>query len=233
MRVLVIPDIHLETDKVDKIIKSETFDRVVMLGDYFDDFGDTPEQNEEVARWVMKMVKRKNFTLLLGNHDMAYYGSSLGSDKFLCSGFSYEKSLLINKHMDWSKLKTHFFADKILYTHAGLNNSFVHRSWSKISHIKKFLKENDDRLKEWTKNVKNARGLELFNSSRIRGGTQSVGGITWNDFREHEPIPFLRQIFGHTRRDGFIREKGNDFCIDTGLQHYAIVEDGLVQICNI
>ena len=135
--------------------------------------------------------------------------------------------------MDWSKLKTHFFADKILYTHAGLNNFFVHRSWSKISHIKKFLKETDERLARWTDNVKNARGLNIFGCGRIRGGDQPVGGLTWNDFREHEPIPFLRQVFGHTRRDGFVREKGHDFCIDTGLQHYAIVEDGYIQICKI
>jgi hypothetical protein len=66
-----------------------------------------------------------------------------------------------------------------------------------------------------------------------RGGNIRVGGIDWLDWDEFEPIPGMNQICGHTPRPEVRYREGDrsrNFCIDTQLRHYAVIEDGQVTI---
>jgi len=40
MRSLIIPDLHHQTENADYWLNSQRYDRVIFLGDYFDNFGD-------------------------------------------------------------------------------------------------------------------------------------------------------------------------------------------------
>ena len=51
MKYLILPDVHNRWEKVEKIIKSVKSDKVIFLGDYFDDFGDNPQIIADVADW--------------------------------------------------------------------------------------------------------------------------------------------------------------------------------------
>ncbi len=50
---LIIPDIHLQWNRADRIIQQENCDRVWLLGDYFDDYGDTVAQAEQAREWLL------------------------------------------------------------------------------------------------------------------------------------------------------------------------------------
>ena len=58
MRTLIIPDIHHCIDKVDKIIKHESADQIVFLGDYFDDYGDDYQTSLITANWLAASLEQ-------------------------------------------------------------------------------------------------------------------------------------------------------------------------------
>ena len=88
--VLIIPDIHLKWERVNRVINHVGADEIIFLGDYFDDFNDTPEQVDEMVSWLEHSAKQPNRIHLFGNHDMHYAFSDAG---FQCSGFEQWKLL--------------------------------------------------------------------------------------------------------------------------------------------
>jgi len=52
MRSLIIPDIHHHTENADYWLNSQRHDRVIFLGDYFDNFGDNESDARLTARWL-------------------------------------------------------------------------------------------------------------------------------------------------------------------------------------
>jgi hypothetical protein len=40
VRALIIPDLHHHTENADYWLSSQTYERVIFLGDYFENFGD-------------------------------------------------------------------------------------------------------------------------------------------------------------------------------------------------
>ena len=56
MRTLIIPDIHNHTQNADHWLQTQRYDRVVFLGDYFDDFHDTPGDVINTAGWLRERM---------------------------------------------------------------------------------------------------------------------------------------------------------------------------------
>jgi hypothetical protein len=244
MRVLVIPDIHLKTKKVDEILKNESggFDHALFLGDYFDDYFDTVKNNRETAEWVRDYSQHSDKTLLKGNHDYSYYASQFHTSNYYCSGYSYEKDLAINRVMGkaWNSLLDFAIIDEVLYTHAGLNNFFLNPSISNEDMLVRYLLDQCRAVNNWLKESKKTRCYPNCAESRLfragmnyRGGDQERGGIIWNDAREHEPVPFIKQIFGHTISEEPVIYDNGDICLDTDLKHYAIVTNGVAKIKKV
>jgi len=250
-KTLVIPDIHLAHKKAQKIIDKESADRVVFLGDYFDDFNDTPDQNIQTAAYVKEnWLYNSNCILLMGNHDANYaYG---GNPSARCSGYSYEKSRAINsiwEKRDWEQLKFHTWLkdihgrNKILLTHAG----FSDKIWRLIrqrydSNISLFLNYNEAKAH---KALRNNLGHWTYQIGESRGGRFDSGGICWADFTkpvrspEFKPIFDVDQIVGHSfqgKKHGFRKRKhkkvlrSENWCIDTALRCYAIWNEEKVEI---
>ena len=226
MRTLVIPDIHNDIDRADAIIAQETFDRVVFLGDYFDDFGDTPMDSEDVAAWLKHQLMEPNRVCLLGNHDAAY---AFKDRRFRCSGWTPQKQQAIDvimKPKDWKKLHPACpVDDTYLLTHAGIHPHWLQNKETTRDEVYDFILLRDYFVFE--------NGFDdLFGAGYSRGGSLPYGGITWLDYGEFEDSPTFKQVFGHTKGHNIRKTKGGSYCLDTGLAHYAIIENDVVHVLD-
>ena len=233
MKILVIPDIHNECEKVDLIIEREQdVDVIVLLGDYFDDYFDEPEDAMKIAHWLKnKVLKNPKIIPLMGNHDYSYRTWAYNED-LACSGFTLYKHNVIKKILkerDWRKLKYHCIVDGVLYTHAGCTQQIVPKEIKDLDSLDSFLKK-DERFfnRKIVKKLINGQNIpSIFRAGRSVGGGAPVGGLIWCRSYEFESLPFVRQIFGHTvQGDPLIYESG-DICMDTQLRDYAIVTNGM------
>lgn len=178
---------------------------MLFLGDYFDDFGDTPEMVKDTCEWLEASVNKPNRIHLFGNHDQHY---AYTYRTFQCSGYEQWKYFIIHDTLPkevWDKLKWyHFLDDRWLLTHAGLHKFNLPDSIKKLRTDRpKFNKEIaeylDNEIRKGFQDGANSKGSWVFNAGAARWGHQRVGGITWCDFeRELFPIKGLNQIVGHT-----------------------------------
>jgi len=201
---LIIPDLHHRWEQAEKIISRVGADEIIFLGDYFDDFDDTPEMMMETCEWFEASVKKPNRIHLFGNHDIHY---AYAYRTFECSGYTQWKYFIAQDNVSreaWDKLKWyHFLDDRWLLTHAGLHKFNVPGSILKFRTDRpKFIKEISEYLdheaREGFKLAATNQGSWIFNAGHSRGGNQRVGGITWCDFGEFFPVRGINQIFGHT-----------------------------------
>jgi hypothetical protein len=198
---LILPDIHHRVDQATRIIEHVGADKVICLGDYFDDFGDDPETVTHTCEWLLNFADDPNHIMLVGNHDVHY---AFDGDHWRCSGYEQWKHFLIHDILDgtktWEKLKYyHILDNKFLLTHAGLDKhncpgiiTDIHNNRPAfLNAIVEFLDESiiqGHRQKGWA-----------FNAGYSRRGLQPYGGLIWCDFNhEFFPIIGLNQIFGHT-----------------------------------
>jgi len=202
---LIIPDIHLKWEQAEKIISSIGADEVIFLGDYFDDFDDTPKMVNDTCEWLKVSVNKPNRIHLFGNHDVHY---AYTYRTLRCSGYEEWKYYIIRDTLSrevWEKLKWyHFLDNRWLITHAGLHRLNVPASILKLKgEREKFIKELSDYLDyeiiEGFKSAANNETHTMLNAGLARGGWNQVGGITWCDFEmEFKPIIGIGQICGHT-----------------------------------
>lgn len=229
-KLLILPDIHNKYRKAEEIIKYEEPDRILFLGDYFDDFGDTVKDADDTSRWLADSLNTKNRTHLIGNHDLSYMTDN---PELKCTGYTTDKhEVICNNKIPWDKMLLFCQVDDWLCTHAGLSLEFYiqHKTadtvWEFLEKSRHDLKKIDD--------VTYAKIFFQVGSSR--GGTDSVGGILWCDYGEFTDIPGIKQIFGHTRGNSVRYKKTVDsehYCIDTMLNHYAIYENSTMQVRSV
>ena len=197
---LIIPDVHLKHERMEEIIKHVDPDKIIFLGDYFDDFGDSPETIGDTCDWFSWSVKQPNRIHLYGNHDMHY---SFAANDFKCSGYAQWKSFLINDRIDrksWNQLRYyHILDDTWLLSHGGLHKQYLPTTIGGLhENRKQFLSELSKYLDNSVVDGHRGHGW-IFNAGFGRGGLQTYGGLTWCDYKiEFQPSIGLNQIFGHT-----------------------------------
>jgi hypothetical protein len=196
IKLMIVGDIHTHYSKVERIIKKyEKTHKFIFMGDYFDQFGDTPELNASTAHWLKtQMEERPDWVYLKGNHDEIYDPRT----SCMCSGFSSQKKTAINEVMkveDWDKLKYFHHENKWWFSHAGFT-----KYW--FSHPMKegITLENVQRtIQHAITSQRVGEGSNaIWASSHARGGDHAVGGIVWQDWRDLELIPNFKQVVGHT-----------------------------------
>ena len=195
VRTLILPDIHLQWEKAEKIIKHESCDNVVFLGDYFDEYDDNVNENYLAAKWLLSSLNQPNRIHLFGNHDFSYV---FPHRSYKCSGYTLGKDYAINdvlKEKDWRKLKTHTWVDNFLLSHAGVHPFF----YQKYGNEKLFKTWIDEICKEALDDAFLNKPEHLFfRAGKSRGGIEMYGGIIWCDRSEFEAVENVNQIFGHT-----------------------------------
>lgn len=218
MREIIVPDIHEQIEKLEGI---EQFllkaDKVYFLGDWFDSFS-KKQRHTLTAIWLKEHLGVDGWVYLLGNHDCHYAFDNIN---FSCSGFDWQKKSDIKKiltSVDWMNFGVWDMTEdeRFLLSHAGFRPETKH-----------FLTDEGVALEM----AYAGECHPLFEAGQARGGYRKFGGPTWLDFKmEFEPLPGQRQIVGHTN-GSHIRSAADDhdirsYCIDTGLMHLAIYEDG-------
>lgn len=202
---LIIPDLHHRWEQAEKIISAVGADEIIFLGDYFDDFDDTPEMVSETCEWLECSVNNSNRIHLFGNHDQMY---AYAYRSLRCSGYADWKYFIIHDTIPrsvWDKVKWyHFLDNRWLLTHGGLHKRNVPDRIIKVrsdrqQYIKDLSSWIDDEIRNALSLAPNGQSSWIVGAGRARWGIYPVGGITWCDFeREFNPFKGMNQIVGHT-----------------------------------
>lgn len=254
-RFLVIPDIHNQVEAAEIILTSlrKYYDRAILLGDYFDAWGEAPGDEVKTARWLAKSLRKRERIHLLGNHDLPYIFPN--NPHLSCPGFSGVKLSAVApflKKAPLERLRLAYSAHGWLFSHAGVGAHLWNGEPPEIlaNHVNSLLpKLAEDKFEPWV-----ACGIE-------RGGSAQAGGVTWLDWRwEFSAITGLNQIVGHTV-DDHVRSKNRDnygrivtrsvhcatlsrsihavegivsmnWCLDSRLQHVALIDPEFIVIFN-
>lgn len=252
MKTIIISDLHNRVEWVELALLSpvlQPYDRVVLLGDYFDDYHDTIRDVKNVARWLKQSLYKQNRIHLIGTHDIWYRFPHVYFIQ--ASGNTEKKAYAIRSILteeDWNQLKLFHYEQNFLMTHAGVHpdiiNSYVNKNTHDIQDTSnvfdinsfntnsEYIVENiiksaiDKALIDTRNNIPNI----WLGAGSARGGYQDFGGITWLDWRyEFKPIPNLNQIVGHTEMSIPERKytsNSDNYCLDTRNEHIGILENG-------
>jgi hypothetical protein len=160
-RTIAIGDIHCKTIWKDIVAKEKDADRIIFIGDYFDDFEMTPiEKQVENFEEICKLKKEgsKEVIILIGNHDYHYMSNGTW-DRY--SGFRPEGLESFNQSLNNNrKLLQIAFKDEndTIYSHAGITNTFLNNWYvnSKngkviVNTLNSMFVEHPDRFKFYEK----------------------------------------------------------------------------------
>jgi hypothetical protein len=218
MKTLVIGDIHNYTASVDRILKEVAYDKVIFLGDYFDNFNDTPADAAATAKWLKSNLYNPQFTFLWGNHDLPY-----AYPHYDCPGFSIEKQQQVNKFMDnqdWQKLQFLVGEQEYWLSHAGIDFNFY-----KANGLLE-LESVIGRLEYAETLLSHGNFPQLLCDKRL--------SVVWNRFDYLKVLPDVNQIVGHTPvrpasvRMKFTKSGRFNVCLDS-YEHYGMIEKGEFQ----
>ena len=250
MKTIIISDLHNRSYWVEDALSSsllQPYDRVIFLGDYFDDFGDTPNDVYMSAKWLKSSLEKPNRIHLYGTHDIWYRFPS--NPYIRASGNTVEKYYAIQSIInpnDWNQLKLYHYEQNYLMTHAGIHSYLISWYVSRNRNIfDKYIVNNNLQLdsqniinmiiKPATEDALDTISEDFadpwLDAGFARRGSQLIGGIIWLDWnQEFEPIPGLNQIVGHTEHTA-PQEKStgnsNNYDLDTRNNHIGILENGI------
>jgi hypothetical protein len=122
MKILAIGDIHNGPNlrQIEAAISRQSPDLTIFLGDYFDQWSDTPEDVRRVAEWLRESLQQSSRVHLWGNHDLPY--ALLGN----CPGWSQAKQEAVQAVMppdSWKPLRLWHVFEPWVFSHAGLSRS--------------------------------------------------------------------------------------------------------------
>lgn len=258
MKITVIPDIHNKVSKASHIFTKEAdSDKVIFLGDYFDARGDGGFEAQKVAEWLRRHINNPKFVFLYGNHDIGY---AFPNTQAQCSGHSFGKYIAANEVLrreHWDKLKFFWFAGGWFFCHGGLHPSYIPKNVKTIPEIKEWLLFEEKEARHRLIHTDQDHWFYRYGFSRTDEPISHPGGLLWCDANdEFQPVEGLAQVFGHTHQRSlppkFIKDNhlniiqnekvlnmelrpadGYNVCLDTGLNHYAVITDGVLKIKTI
>ena len=241
-KVLVIPDVHMKKEVIENGLALATkhrAEKIIMLGDYFDDWYAMDFEYTEMIRYLKKLLRgNPNIIPLMGNHELSYLG-------YPCSGFNRAMqpdvyNLLIKDY----RFAFCYSEDGVFYSHAGVTTS-----WLKNNHI---ITSNDLRLKlnkkvgpeivergmckidSYPRNVEKLKPFSEVGPARGGGANPSP---LWADLTElvADPAPF-KQVVGHTPVKR-IENVGKVWFCDVFSNYnpcseYLLVKDGEPEVIN-
>ena len=213
MKILIIPDVHGRKFWREPCEDMSRWDKVIFLGDYVDPYEgeatkkDTVEELKSII--ALKEIYKDKVILLWGNHDLFYWCKPYREMLDYWSRHDYNRHDEIQTIFNQANSLFQFAYSEgdILFTHAGVNNSFARFlvddcGYDCISakHINDYFSKEENQK-------------ELAKVSMYRWGPDSYGSIVWSDIREiYGQTPCLDlegifQIFGHTYAKTYIMTK--------------------------
>jgi len=194
--VLCIGDLHTKAfllPMLDETIAETKPDRIIIMGDYADDWDMDPAENLSAVRTILAWARgHDNLTMLFGNHDMAYYSRS-----GRCSGnaISIREELhgLINENLEVMHLAASL--GNWLFTHAGLCQGWALDNLEVPIDAHDAAQQINGLIDDGYGKVRD----EIEACGRARGGFEKPGPL-WADWSElvDDFSPGINQIVGHT-----------------------------------
>jgi predicted phosphodiesterase len=206
-RYVILPDVHTHWRVAEKIIDhhKNDADKVIFLGDYFDQFHDNPHIAADTAEWFHHSVNQPNRVHICGNHDVQYWFKDC--NEIRCSGYDKFKSIAINDIVtsaDWRKVVFFYVIDdKWVCSHGGVHPSWINPQYSEkktvwtVPELAERLKMESQRcIRNLGRNEHHWFIQEGF--GRIKESPY-YGGILWCDWnREFHCLEGINQLVGHT-----------------------------------
>lgn len=218
MGTIVVGDLHLKQSRVlplvDTALEQTGAGRVVLCGDFTDDWGSTDaDELQELAvmnLWASECRRTgTQVDLLMGNHDFAYFTGhgNAGTHTWITPE--------VRRLLTEAGIALATNVGDILVTHAGLTRAWAQRSLGARAEGRTDPEGagEDARgdagearaeqlaaaLNEWFASGNHELWAELDEVGRARGG-RGLPGPLWADASElaADPLPGLRQIVGHT-----------------------------------
>lgn len=235
-RILVIPDSHLNTSVITRgleLAKKKFADKIVMLGDYFDDWFATDEEYEHMAKFLKKTINGNPAIIpLYGNHEMSYM-----SKKHRASGFNSRMEDVVNNCVkNDHRFLYAWSCDGVLYTHAGLTSEWADTFRILTANEKRLQMKGNAIADKIADRINGQTSIDpLCTVGPARGGNQ-VPGPLWCDASElnYDCPKFLQQVVGHTPVKE-ITKIGPCFLTDVfsngnDCDEYLFVKDGTPEI---
>lgn len=239
MKIIVVGDTHGRSFW--KLIATQSFDKFVFIGDYWDSF-DIPFQTQydnfkEIIKF--KEVNPDKVVLLLGNHDYHYLPvAQYYGEKY--SGFQKQHRYEIGHTLQANKSlfkMAYLHQDKYLFTHAGVTNTWLNWAVEK-SEIGHQFYPIDDLINDIFSYKPH---LFKFNGNDPCGDdvTQSPIWVRPQSLNE-DSLDYIH-VVGHTGQKRIAVEptkflnKGSGLFIDTlgSSGEYLIIEDGEIKIGSV
>lgn len=138
IKIVVIGDIHGRDCWFDIVNQNKDADLFIFVGDYFDSF--TIPSLEQISnfRSILKFKEENpgKVILLIGNHEFHYTSGGVGAmyDGFDYSTF-YNMKLELDSLIKREELKICHKVDNILFSHAGVTNTWVENNSVDLSNI--------------------------------------------------------------------------------------------------
>ena len=209
MKTLIIPDLHHHIENAERWLSTQQFDRVVFLGDYFDDFGDNVSDARKTATWLRRRIETTQDIFLLGNHDAPYMFPD--NPQLYCPGFTKAKAAGINEILapeHWKRFQLAHREQGWLMSHAGLHPNMLPSEG--LDGLEQRCHLSLDRASQGKSDPLLAWGMD-------RLGPEIVSGPLWLDWESLRPITGINQIVGHTPGSK-VRKKvtptSKNYCLD-------------------
>lgn len=226
MKIIAIGDIHGRNFWI-QIANSQTCDKMVFIGDYFDSF--TIPAEEQILNFrnivAYKEANPDKVILLLGNHDYHYLPVARNINETY-SGFqdryAYQINHLLQMHRDL--LQVSYKREDFLFTHAGVTDTWLSQVGYKGEAIDDFINDL----------FRSSPHAFLFNGNDPYGDdvTQSPLWVRPRSLRKDAyGYGTFRQVVGHTSMKKLVMEEDDFYFIDTlGSSREYLVIEGEVQI---
>jgi predicted phosphodiesterase len=210
MKILIIPDVHGRSfwkDAVEKYM--DECDKVVFLGDYVDPYRDEGVTKKQAMTILDEIIKLKQenpdkVVLLIGNHDAHYCLNGFVKSSRFDSSHQRKIREKFMSHMSFFKLAHEEIVagKRILFTHAGLMNSWVERNQEIITDT------SADGLNKLLGSPAGTRALCDISNYRTWLG-DPTGSILWSDIMEKGDVDDEGKVFSNEDSAA----KGYDFQI--------------------
>lgn len=198
-KVLVIPDCHTKIEVIEEgleLADKYMASHIVLLGDYFDDFGATIAQQEEMLAYLKDLLKKRtNVIPLYGNHELGYFG-------YPCSGNMRAIEHTIKNGVKYDHRFLYAVAfDGVLYTHAGVTQSWLRDNKLVTENALRYRLTQESGASFLEEKINGISNLSLFAQvGYSRGGDTDAPSPLWADFKEliNDQLNKVKQVVGHT-----------------------------------
>jgi len=224
LKILAIGDIH-GRPIWKKIVEKEqdSVDKIVFIGDYFDDFRLSPEKIQENFKDILEYKRQypDKVVLLIGNHDFHYIFPSTG----LCSGHDDKKKLsnglLLTEALSKGDLQMSYMTDDILFTHAGASSSWLYQNG---------IRDTKDLSGYINKLVASPHSFAFWKFDVSSSGEHPCQSCVWirPETLDKEMPEGIKQVVGHTVMNyGIQIIEDNLILIDAlAVKEYLKIEEG-------